>query len=86
MRTKPYDGFPPELLDLNNENRVPNYESSTLPWMDVMSDVMFGEMNYYDIHRRDKSFHDDRALLPSQRRITENSTSYWAARSASFCF
>jgi metal transporter CNNM len=58
MRTKSYDGSPPELLDLNNENRVPNYESSTLPRMGVTSDIVFGEMNNYDscdIHARERS-------------------------------
>jgi metal transporter CNNM len=35
---------------------------------------------------RDKSFHDDRALLPSQRRALENNSSYSGMRSTSFWF
>lgn len=57
-----YDGFPPELLDAVNEDRVPKYASYTLP-------RMLGPENDSDFTTtRGKRFEDDRALLPSQRK------------------
>jgi hypothetical protein len=38
------------------------------------------------IYMRGRGVHDYGALLPSQRRIVEGSTSIGAARSVSFCF
>jgi len=57
--------------------------------MGVTSDLVFGEMNNYDccdIHAREGSFHDDRVVLLSHRRIVEGSTSIGTAKSVSFRF
>jgi metal transporter CNNM len=85
---KPYDGFPPELLDPENkENRLPKYASKTLPHMvpsfgfDRTAGRGSGE-----ILVREKSFHDDRALLPSQRGALENNSNFSGMRSTSFWF
>ena len=85
---KPYDGFPPELLDdENKENRLPNYASKTLPRLvpafgfERTAGRASGETLV-----REKSFHDDRALLPSQHRALENNSNYSGMRSTSFWF
>jgi hypothetical protein len=60
---KQYQGFPAELLNKVNENRVPNYVSFTLPRLpDMRRDLT---------PIREKSFEDDRALLPSQRKALQ---------------
>jgi len=81
-----YDGFPPELLDLeyNKENRLPNYVSRTLP---RMQGLRTSENEESEPLSREKSFHDDRALLPSQRRALDSSTmNVGGARSSSLWF
>jgi metal transporter CNNM len=69
---QPYDGFPPELLELeyDKENRIPNYVSKTLPRMPGTS---ASELEFTDTPSRERSFHDDRAMLPSQRRAPNGS-------------
>lgn len=68
----PYDGFPPELLDLkyDKRSRVPNYASRTLPHIQGFKS---SEDESCDTPARENSFHDDRALLPSQHRALSNS-------------
>jgi metal transporter CNNM len=85
---KPYDGFPPELLDNENkENRLPKYASKTLPRLVPSFDFerTAGRASGETLVR-EKSFHDDRALLPSQRRALENNSNYSGMRSTSFWF
>jgi metal transporter CNNM len=88
--TKPYDGFPKELLDLgkNKENHVPDYASKTLPRMiGLMADLdAFCERRNCETPIRETSFHDDRALLPSQRRMLNGSPNVGGARSSSLWF
>ncbi|KAH6716281.1 hypothetical protein BKA61DRAFT_341098 [Leptodontidium sp. MPI-SDFR-AT-0119] len=89
-QTKPYDGFPPELLDITNkDNRLPDYASKTLPRSTRT------ELNLEDLAEktsdaippaREGSFHDDRAMLPSQRRLLENSSNGFGTRSSSLWF
>jgi metal transporter CNNM len=81
-----YDGFPPELLDLeyNKDSRLPSHVSRTLPRMQG-----FGTSENEDSEppSREKSFHDDRALLPSQCRALNSSTmNVGGARSSSLWF
>jgi metal transporter CNNM len=69
---KPYHGFPAELLDRSDENRVLNYASLTLPRMPgpLENDDSLDE--YRDLTPvGEKSFEDDRALLPSQRKALQ---------------
>lgn len=67
---KKYDGFPMELLDEDNkENRIPKYVSSTMPRTIGSTDFnIFETTREKSAHERESSFHDDRALLPSQRK------------------
>jgi metal transporter CNNM len=60
---KSYGGFPQELLDGNDENRAPNYASKTMPRLKGS----YSSRSDRDSHVREQSFHDDRAILPSQR-------------------
>lgn len=81
-----YDGFPPELLELeyDKENRLPNYVSKTLP---RMQGLVNSENEDGQPPSREKSFHDDRALLPSQRRaLNSNATNAGGTRSISLWF
>jgi len=61
---KKYDGFPPELLDRNAENKAANYSSKTMPRLKGSPSSLTSER---DMHAREQSFHDDRAMLPSQQ-------------------
>ncbi|PMD14377.1 hypothetical protein NA56DRAFT_376347 [Hyaloscypha hepaticicola] len=63
---KSYGGFPQELLDGKNENRAPNYASKTMPRLKGSH----SSQSDRDTHAREQSFHDDRAILPSQRNST----------------
>jgi metal transporter CNNM len=60
---KSYGGFPQELLDGKDENRAPNYDSKTLPRLKGSH----CSRSDRDTHVRERSFHDDRAILPSQK-------------------
>lgn len=87
---KPYDGFPPELLDITNKgNRVPDFVSRTLP-RSVGNEISLQELAEKGNKRtptgRESSFHDDRALLPSQRRLLGNSSRGLGTRSSSLWF
>ncbi len=87
---KPYDGFPLELLDITNrENRVPDFASRTLP-RSVGNEIDLEAYTRKGIERtppaRESSFHDDRALLPSQRRLLEHSPTGLGTRSSSLWF
>ena len=87
--TAPYEGFPLELLNKNRENQVPDFASMTLPRAMVVGgfDGCDDPRDYGMPPIRDVSFHDDRALLPSQRRTLRSSadmafgdtrrTSFW---------
>jgi metal transporter CNNM len=81
-----YDGFPPELLELeyDKENRIPNYVSKTLPRMPGLS---ASDRESTDTPFRERSFHDDRALLPSQRRaLNDSDADLGGIRSSSLWF
>jgi metal transporter CNNM len=76
---KPYDGFPPELLEEKDENKSPNYDSKTMPRLKgSQSSRSEGEA-----HIREQSFHDDRAKLPSQRKTLQAESIVIGARSSS---
>lgn len=85
-----YPGFPSELLDNPKENQVPDFASKTLP-RTVSFKVGLDDSNDRrdcDAPIREGSFHDDRALLPSQRRVL-NGNADWnlsGMRSTSFWF
>jgi metal transporter CNNM len=69
---KKYDGFPMELLNENKENRAPKYVSSTMPRIMGTEDFEnFEGTRKNSPPGREKSFHDDRSLLPSQRRAIQ---------------
>ena len=89
-RPKPYDGFPMELLDIgkNKENDITDFASKTLPRMiGHMADFdAFRERRKCETLTREESFHDDRALLPSQHRILNGSANVGGARSPSLWF
>ncbi|CZT04985.1 uncharacterized protein RCO7_09155 [Rhynchosporium graminicola] len=88
--SRPYSGFPPELLEsIEKQKRRPDYGSKTLPRS------LGTELNLEDFPERrinttpparQSSFHDDRAMLPSQRRILEVSSLGLGARSSSLWF
>lgn len=83
--SKPYDGFPPELLDITNkENRVPDFMSRTLP-RSMANELA---LEHYDHAQpiREGSFHDDRAMLPSQRLFRSGSPGLSFNRSSSLWF
>jgi metal transporter CNNM len=75
----PYDGFPPELLEEKDENRSLNYDSKTMPRLKGSQSLR----SEGDIHIREQSFHDDRAMLPSQRRAVQVEGIVIGARSSS---
>lgn len=84
---KPYGGFPAELLEESNQkNRRFDFSSHTLPAMGLFKldgDVMIRASYDSEIASRERSFHDDRALLPSQRKETSQAAGY---RSSSIWF
>jgi len=86
----PYAGFPLELLDQVKENQVPNFASRTMPrlvgGLDGSNDLR-GSLSGSETNVREGSFHDDRALLPSQRRALNGSAeNVGGIRSTSFWF
>jgi len=83
---EPYDGFPPELLDSGKDNSNLAYASKTLPRMIGLTADLDAERERREVVAREQSFHDDRALLPSQRRIMEGSGSFGVTRSSSLWF
>jgi metal transporter CNNM len=74
-KKEPYDGFPPELLESKDENRVLNYDSKTLPRMGGSSEQV--------TPIREDSFHDDRSMLPSQSKVIVGEGLVVEARSSS---
>jgi metal transporter CNNM len=77
---EPYGGFPPELLDVSNtgkENRTSKAVASTLPRMIGLRADVDSLVDRHDCVGpvREESFHDDRAMLPSQRRVINTSAS-----------
>lgn len=69
--TKNYEGFPPELLDAEDkENRGSRYASNTMPRLVGNLKEEHAKKRNVTPHR-EKSFHDDRALLPSQRKLVD---------------
>jgi metal transporter CNNM len=64
-RKKPYDGFPPELLESSDENKTADYDSNTMP---ILKGSRISRASEHNLHARAPSFHDDRAMLPSQRK------------------
>jgi metal transporter CNNM len=84
VATETYDGFPAELLNQTRQNRLPDFASQTLPR--TMSTTFDGSND--EELAREGSFHDDRALLPSQRRAFNGSASLnmGGLRSRSFWF
>ncbi|KAK2629698.1 hypothetical protein QTJ16_000518 [Diplocarpon rosae] len=88
--TEPYAGFPAELLeDTSKENRVPKFSSKTLP-RNVGVEFDLGALSRIqcanDPPARETSFHDDRAFLPSQRRLLDHSSTGLGTRSSSLWF
>ena len=89
-KPQPCRDFPPELLEprcIRKENHVPNHPASTVPRISglfITLSRMHGDMP----QPREESFHDDRALLPSQRRSINNSANMTVSgtRSSSFWF
>ncbi|KAH8587569.1 hypothetical protein B0O99DRAFT_395113 [Bisporella sp. PMI_857] len=73
LTPEPYDAIPVELLEnmANKENRNQIQMSKTLP---RMRGKKSGSSTRSTL-MRESSFHDDRALLPSQRRAAERSAS-----------
>lgn len=82
---KPYEGFPLELLDSNKENHCPDYSSKTMPRLtgfideESLADEELGQ----DTLNRDRSSHDDRAMLSSQKRALTESVFNGGNRSSS---
>ena len=73
-----YGSFAAGLLDkvVDKENRIQKYKSKTLPRglrQDQKHHEALGDRTNSDTPLREHSFHDDRALLPSQRRIVNKS-------------
>jgi metal transporter CNNM len=88
LRSEVYGGSPvkrPEVRD--KENTVPTYVSKTLPRMKgLTADLgVLSERRNSETPLREKSFHDDRALLPSQRRVP-NGSAQFGGRSTSLWF
>ncbi|KUJ07276.1 uncharacterized protein LY89DRAFT_766407 [Mollisia scopiformis] len=85
---KTYNGFPMELLDDDKEERTPKYISSTMPrTMGPTDFVRLENAREKSAHEREQSFHDDRALLPSQRKsMQHDEESVSAIRSTSLWF
>ncbi|KAH7333415.1 hypothetical protein BKA65DRAFT_553762 [Rhexocercosporidium sp. MPI-PUGE-AT-0058] len=89
-QAKPYDGFPLELLDITNkDHRLPDYVSKTLPrsiGTELNLEDLAEKSNDATPPARDGSFHDDRAMLPSQRRLLEDSSIRLGTRCSSLWF
>ena len=88
-KAKPYQGFPPKLLtDTREENHFLNHLSSTVPRMNsqTMDINLISKKDNNRPRPREESFHDDRALLPSQRKLINRRTamSIRGTRSSSF--
>lgn len=86
--TQPYEGFPPELLtSTRKENHFPSHHSSTLPRMNgQVVGINEPSMKDEDLSRQEESFHDDRTLLPNQRKLISNTAAMTPSgtRSSSF--
>lgn len=66
--TRSYDGFPPELLNSNKENRSPSYLSKTLPrTIHLQQSSSTDSSSEYNHLCNENRLQDDRSLLPSQR-------------------
>ena len=87
-----YDGFPPKLLDKSERKQsVHDHASETLPHSHSSFPAPDGVDIYrksgsYEICMRQMSFHDDRALLPSQQNLQEHEGNITAARSFTWSF
>lgn len=83
----PYEGFPLELLDQPKENQALDFASQTLPRMRFPSGQDGSDdKSGCDNLAREGSFHDDRAMLPSQQRALNSSMGLGGIRSTSFWF
>ncbi|KFY18351.1 hypothetical protein V493_08696 [Pseudogymnoascus sp. VKM F-4281 (FW-2241)] len=70
---------------ITNENTRTVWGMNTLPRMNFGPQLALGNIMSQEIHPREKSFHDDRSLLPSQWRYIESGDSKEnAARRTSF--
>lgn len=76
---RPYEGFPPELLDTVNENRVSKYASHTLPRMPGPEN----DCNFIPVP--EKTLVDCRVPLPSQQ-MTQPNMDLAAPRCSSLWF
>ncbi|KAK0111301.1 hypothetical protein ONS95_001672 [Cadophora gregata] len=89
-QTKPYDGFPPELLDnTKKENCLPEYLSKTLPrsiGAELDLEKLAETTNDVPLPAKEGRFHDDRSLLPSQRHLLEQDPLNIGTRSSSLWF
>lgn len=85
---KPWQGFPPELLsNTGKENSFLSHLPSTLPRMNYQTkEINLASENDNNQPRSRETFHDDRVLLPGQRRpIKDNlAVSIRGTRSSSF--
>jgi hypothetical protein len=84
QKQKTYRGFPPELLNSSDENRVPNFTSLTLPKLPISKEFEdFIEGMRVQTPIKDTSFDDDRATVPSQQKSGDDGfasmrrTSFW---------
>lgn len=75
---QPYPGFPAELLE--DENRGSNYNSKTMP---RLKGSLSSQTSAHNTRAREQSFHDDRAMLPSQRKAIPAESVVIGARSSS---
>lgn len=74
-----------EASHVANENARTGWGTNTLPRMNFGPQLAIGNIMSQEIHPREKSFHDDRSLLPSQWRDIESGESKEnAARRTSF--
>lgn len=93
IEPQPYQGFPPELLDIpssRKEYHFLNHPASTLPRMNgpvVDIDILAVKHDGRSQGRED-AFQDDRTLLPSQGKLINSSGNMTmsSARSSSFWF
>ena len=76
--SKPYQGFPPELLsNTRKENHFLGHSPSTLPRMNYQTkEINLASENDNNQPQSRETFHDDRVLLPSQRRPIKNKLEY----------
>ena len=86
--SNPYQGFPPELpSNTRKENHFLSHLPSTLPRMNYQTnEINLASENDNNQPRSRETFHDDKVLLPSQRRpIKDNlAVSIRGTRSSSF--